>query len=86
MCIHHNGSIDIVHLTTIHVKVHFQALQNEFANGNETILHFENMKNLSDGCKQYFTSNLHCGLDVPFANGLQNGVISMYTFFGTMDL
>ncbi len=31
---------------------------------------------LEYGCKQHFTSNLHCGLDVPFANGLQNGVIS----------
>ncbi len=34
------------------------------------------MKNLSEGCKQHSTSNLHCGLDAPFANGLQNGVIS----------
>ncbi len=34
------------------------------------------MKNFSDGCKQHFTSNLHCGLDAHFANGLQNGVIS----------
>ncbi len=33
-------------------------------------------KNLSDGCKQHSTSNLHCGLDAPFANGFQNGVIS----------
>ncbi len=53
-----------------------QALQNESPNRNETILHFGNMKNLSDGCKQHFTSNLHYYRDAPFANGLQNGVIS----------
>jgi hypothetical protein len=29
---------------------------------------------LSDGCKQQFTSNLHRGLNAPFANGFQNGV------------
>jgi len=34
------------------------------------------MKNLNNGCKQQSTSNLHCGLDAPFANGLQNYVIS----------
>jgi hypothetical protein len=44
------------------------------------------MKNLSDGYKQHFTFNLHCGFDVPFANGLQNDVISHYTFRGIMDL
>ncbi len=32
-------------------QLHFQALQNEFANSNETILHFGNMENLNDGCK-----------------------------------
>jgi hypothetical protein len=32
-------------------KFYFQAFRNEFANKNETILHFGNMKNLSDGCK-----------------------------------
>jgi len=68
--------MDIVHHITILVKLHFQALQNEFANENETIFHFGNMKNLNDGYEQRFTSNLHCGLDAPFANGLQNGVIS----------
>jgi len=68
--------MDIVNLITILVKLHFQAFRNEFANENETILHFGNMKNLNDGCKQHSISNLQCGLDVPFANGLQNGVIS----------
>jgi len=34
------------------------------------------MKNLNDGCKQHFSSYLHYGLNVPFANGLQNGVNS----------
>jgi hypothetical protein len=34
------------------------------------------MKSLRGGCKHHSTSNLHCGLDAPFANGLQNGVIS----------
>jgi hypothetical protein len=75
-CFYHNDSMDIVHFTTILVKLQFQALRNEFVNKNETIFHFGNMKNLSDGYKQHFTSNLYCGLDVPFANGLQNGVIS----------
>ncbi len=75
-CFRPNNSISIVHLTTILVKLHFQALRNEFANRNEIILHFGNMKNLSDGCKQHSTSNLHCGFDAPFANGLQSGVIS----------
>ncbi len=84
-CFHHNDSMDIVHRITILVKLHFQALQNEFANKNETIFHFGNMKNLNDGYEQHFTSNLHCGLDAPFANGLQNGVISHVHFYGTMD-
>ncbi len=53
-----------------------QTLRNEFANRKKTIFHFENIKNLHDGCKQHSTSNLHYGLDVPFANDLQNGVIS----------
>jgi hypothetical protein len=57
-------------------KLHFQAFRKEFAIENETILHFWSMKTLSDGYKQHYTSNLHCGLDGPFANGLQNGVIS----------
>jgi hypothetical protein len=65
---------------TILVKLHFEALRNEFANENETILHFGNMKNLNDGCKQHSTSNLHYGLDAPFANGLQNGLISHVHF------
>jgi hypothetical protein len=34
------------------------------------------MKNLSDGCKQHFSFNLHYDLDAPFANGFQNDVIS----------
>jgi hypothetical protein len=68
--------MDIVHLITILVKRYFQALQNEFVNVNEIVFHFGNMKSLCDGCKQHSTSNLHCGLDVPFANDLQNGVIS----------
>ncbi len=68
--------MDIVHLTTILIKFHFQAFLNEFVNENDTIFHSGNVKNLSDGCKQHLNSNLHCGLDVPFANGLQNGVIS----------
>jgi len=50
-CLRHNDFMDIVHLTTILVKFHFQVFQNEFANKNETIFHFGNMKNLSDGCK-----------------------------------
>jgi hypothetical protein len=51
LCFRHNNSMGIIDLTTILVKLHFQALRNEFANKNETILHFGNMKNLSDGCK-----------------------------------
>ncbi len=74
-CFCHHDSMDIVHLITILVKLHFQAFRNEFTNGNETIFHFRNMKNLSDGSKRHFTSNLYCGLWTPFANGLQNGVI-----------
>ncbi len=84
-CFCQNNSMDIVHLTTILVKLHFQALRNEITNRNETIFHFGNMKNLSDGCKQHSTSNLHCGLDTPFANGLQNGFISHVHLPGTMD-
>ncbi len=76
LCFCHNGFMDIVHLTRILVKLHFQALWNEFVNKNETIFHFGNMKNLNDGCKRHSTSNLHCGLDAPFANDLKNGVIS----------
>jgi hypothetical protein len=68
--------MDIVHLTTILVKLHYEALQYGFANRNEIILHFGNMKNLSNGRKQQFTSNSHCGLDAPFAKRLKNGVIS----------
>jgi hypothetical protein len=34
------------------------------------------MKNLGDGCVCQLASHLHCGFDVPFANGLQNGVIA----------
>jgi hypothetical protein len=33
------------------------------------------MENLNDGCKRHSTSNLHCGINAPFANDLQNGVI-----------
>ncbi len=76
LCFRHNGSMGIVHLTTILVKLHCETLRNEFVNINEIIFHFGNMKNLSDGCKQDSTSNLHYGLDAPFSNGLQNGVIS----------
>ncbi len=36
----HNGSMGIVHLITILVKLHFQALRNEFANRIETIPSF----------------------------------------------
>ncbi len=52
MCFRQNDSMGIVDFTIILVKLHFQTLRNEFANRNETILHFENMKNLNDGCKQ----------------------------------
>ncbi len=34
------------------------------------------MKNLGDGYVCQFASHLHCGFDVPLANGLQNGVIA----------
>ncbi len=37
-------------LTTILVKLHFETFGNEFTHGNETILHFWNMKNLGNGC------------------------------------
>ncbi len=53
----------------------FKPSKMNLVNKNETIFHFGNMKNLNHGCKQQFTSNLHCGLDVAFTNGLQNGVI-----------
>jgi hypothetical protein len=62
--------MDIVHLTTILAKLHFQALQNDFTNIIETIFYFGNMKNLNDGCKQHLTSNIQRGLDAPFDNGL----------------
>jgi len=48
---------------------------NEFTHKDEIILHFWYMKNLGDGCMWQFASHLHCGFDVPFINGLQNGVI-----------
>ncbi len=80
-CFNHDRSTDIVHLTTILVKLHFQAFRNKFANRNETIIHFGNMKNLSDSCKQHFTSNLHHGLYVPF----KMMSFPMYTLHRTMD-
>jgi len=58
-CFHHKSSMDIIRLTTIFIKLHFQVLLNEFASRNETIPHFGNTKNLSDGCEQHFASNLH---------------------------
>jgi hypothetical protein len=67
----------IVHLTTMLLKLYCEALRNDIANKNETILHFGKMKNLNDGYKEHSTSNLHYGLDAPFANGVQNGVISL---------
>jgi hypothetical protein len=39
------------------------------------------MKNLSDSCKQHFTSNLHHGLYVPF----KMMSFPMYTLHRTMD-
>jgi hypothetical protein len=64
-CFCHNNSSSIVDLTTIFVKLHFETLKNEFIHGDETIFHFWNMKNLSDGCKWQFAFHLHCGFDVP---------------------
>jgi len=84
LCLCHNNSSNIVDLTTILVKLHFETFRNEFTHGNEIILHFWNMKNLGDGCVSQFASHLHCGFDVPFANGLQNGVIAMNTLLGKM--
>ncbi len=75
-CFRHNNSSNIIDLTTILVKLHFETFENEFTHENETILHFWNMKNLGDGCVCQFASHLHCGFDVPLANGLQNGVIA----------
>jgi hypothetical protein len=75
-CLLHNNSLSIVDLTTILVKLHFETFKIEFIHRNETILHFWNMKNLGDGCVREFASHLHCGFDVPLANGVQNGVIT----------
>jgi len=54
----------------------FKPFENEFANINDIIIHFWNIKNLSDGCEQHFTCNLHGNLDVPFTNGFQNSLIT----------
>jgi len=75
-CFRHNNSSNIIDLTTILVKFHFETFRNEFTHRNDIIFHFWYMKNLGDGCMWQFGSHLHCGFNVPLTNGFQNSVIA----------
>jgi hypothetical protein len=71
-CFRHNGSMGIVHLITILVKLHFQALRNEFANTNEIFFILGTWKIWV----MVVNNILPPTCIVIFANGLENGVIS----------
>ncbi len=74
-CFFHHNSMDIVHLTTILVKIHFQAFWNEFTNGNETNFILETWRTWVMVLSNILLQTCIVAFDVPFANGLQNGVI-----------